>query len=102
MSRSPGDWHLWQWSADGNNMGDEFGVHSHAVDLNVFNGTVVDMADWLGMTLDEPAPPVVVEPPLDCREAYELGHGDGMEAIAVYILDKLTALIEEITAKFTS
>ena len=44
------DWLFWQYSADGNGKGAEYGVGSADVDLNVFNGTVGDMDEWLGLT----------------------------------------------------
>ena len=43
------DWLFWQYSADGNRKGAEYGVGSVDVDLNVFNGSVEDMDNWLGI-----------------------------------------------------
>ena len=48
------DWQFWQYSADGNLMGEEYGVESRDVDLDVFNGTFEDLQEWLGT--DEPPP----------------------------------------------
>ena len=56
------DWKLWQYTDQGN--GAEYGVGSTRVDLNVFNGTVEEMDDWLNI-------PPVVEPPTDCCEELE-------------------------------
>ena len=47
------DWQFWQYSADGNLMGEEYGVESRDVDLDVFNGTFEDLKAWLG--IEEPA-----------------------------------------------
>jgi GH25 family lysozyme M1 (1,4-beta-N-acetylmuramidase) len=50
------DWKFWQFSADGNQKGPENGIRqdpSHgvppSVDLDVFNGTVQDLMDWLNL-----------------------------------------------------
>ncbi len=40
------DWIMWQYSADGNNMGSAYGVQSRHIDLDVFNGTVEDLHKW--------------------------------------------------------
>jgi len=42
------DWKFWQWSADGNNRGAEFGAESDDIDLNRFNGTEQDFAHYIG------------------------------------------------------
>jgi lysozyme len=55
------DWKMWQYSADGNGKGAEYGVQSADVDLNVYNGTVEEMKEWLGLGGEPP-----VEPPADC------------------------------------
>lgn len=46
------DWKLYQYSADGNLKGPDYGVESPSIDLDVFNGTVREMRVWLG--LDDP------------------------------------------------
>jgi hypothetical protein len=66
--RIPGveNWRLWQYSADGNNKGPEYGVaekipnqvKQSAVDLNVYNGTLEDMRRWLNIDGIRPASPV--------------------------------------------
>lgn len=38
----PGGWTFWQWSADGNGRGAEFGMQSRSVDLNRYNGSIED------------------------------------------------------------
>jgi GH25 family lysozyme M1 (1,4-beta-N-acetylmuramidase) len=60
------DWVLWQWSADGNLRGHEFGASgSHSIDINAFNGTQEELEVWLGNVLSpQPPQPVPVPPPL--------------------------------------
>lgn len=41
------DWKIWQYSADGNLKGSEYGVGSKDIDLNVYNGTLDEMRQWL-------------------------------------------------------
>ncbi len=43
------NWHFWQYSADGNNQGVAFGVTSRSIDLDVFNGPVEKLREWLGL-----------------------------------------------------
>jgi GH25 family lysozyme M1 (1,4-beta-N-acetylmuramidase) len=50
------DWKFWQFSADGNQKGPENGIKHEpwlgappSVDLDVFNGTVQDLMDWLNL-----------------------------------------------------
>ena len=50
------DWKLWQFSADGNGRGAEFGSTADSVDLNYFNGDEAALRQWAGL---EPTPPVV-------------------------------------------
>jgi lysozyme len=60
------DWTFWQWSADGNGRGHEFGASgSHDIDLNRFNGDVdTFMLYLLGETPPDPPDPPV-DPPVD-------------------------------------
>ena len=53
MIRDSSDWNFYQYSADGNNKGALYGVLSRDVDLNVYNGTLDELREWLG----EPEPP---------------------------------------------
>lgn len=41
-------WRLWQFSADGNGRGGEFGAKSDSIDLNYFNGDENDFLLWTG------------------------------------------------------
>jgi len=47
-------WVIWQWSADGNNMGALYGMQSNSVDLNRFNGTVADWEAFVGYVPEVP------------------------------------------------
>jgi len=49
-------WKLWQYSADGNNLGSKYGVGSDSIDLNYFNGTKDDLYKYAGI-LELPEPP---------------------------------------------
>ena len=44
------DWRIWQYSADAppNEKGPDYGVESRNIDLNVYNGTVEQLREWLG------------------------------------------------------
>ena len=60
---TPRDWayglnefHLWQYSADGNGMGAYFGCESNSVDINAFSGSWDDFQKHYGLE-DEPEPP---------------------------------------------
>lgn len=50
------DYTFWQWSADGNMRGKEFGAESRSIDLNYFNGNMEDFLKYLG---GETEPPVI-------------------------------------------
>jgi lysozyme len=58
-------WTFWQWSADGNGKGKEYGAQSSAIDLNRFNGDIVDFQKLLGVEVIEPEPNPPVTPPSD-------------------------------------
>jgi lysozyme len=54
------DWAIWQYSADTNGRGAEFGVQAKSIDLNWFQGSYADLLHWL--KVDEPAPePLTLE-----------------------------------------
>ncbi len=48
-------WTMWQYSADGNGRGAEFGVQARSIDLNWYQGSYADLLHWL--KVDEPEPP---------------------------------------------
>jgi len=56
-------WIAWQWEADGNGKGEEYGVSSEDIDMDVFNGTVEELDELIGFTPVDPDPPIV-----DCEE----------------------------------
>ncbi len=52
-------WKFWQFSADKNMLADEldFGTsETGSIDLNVYNGTVADLYEWLGIPAPNPPP----------------------------------------------
>lgn len=50
-------WDIWQYSADGNGRGPEFGTQAKSIDLNWFPGDYSDLQRFLGITLPDPLPP---------------------------------------------
>jgi GH25 family lysozyme M1 (1,4-beta-N-acetylmuramidase) len=48
-------WRFWQFSADGNGRGAEFGSSSNSIDLNYFNGTVTELLAYCGQAPAEVA-----------------------------------------------
>uniref|UniRef100_A0A6M3KTN5 Putative glycoside hydrolase n=1 Tax=viral metagenome TaxID=1070528 RepID=A0A6M3KTN5_9ZZZZ len=64
------EWKFWQFSADGNRKGTENGLVKKSweltpsVDLDVYNGSLAEMKEWLGMGAPVPEPPPTPpEPP---------------------------------------
>jgi GH25 family lysozyme M1 (1,4-beta-N-acetylmuramidase) len=53
------DWTFWQYSADNNNRGKEFGQVGGSIDLNWFKGSYEDLLKWLGTSEPLPEPPDV-------------------------------------------
>jgi len=56
MPRDWKQWTVWQWSADGNNMGSRYGAESAAIDLDRWNPNVPFLFNFNGDG-DEPPPP---------------------------------------------
>ena len=50
------EWTMWQYSADGNSRGDEFGTQSKSVDLNYYQGSYAELLTFLGMSETPPEP----------------------------------------------
>lgn len=71
----PRTWTFWQYSANGNGKGDEYGVDgSYDIDLNRFNGTAEQFEDLFGVALPQPDPePPDPEPPDPEPEPEECG-----------------------------
>lgn len=51
------DWTFWQWSADGNGRGREFGAQSRDICLDRFNGDMADFHQFMGAKVVVPATP---------------------------------------------
>lgn len=68
------NWRIWQYSANGNKQGANNGVPSTDVDLDVFNGTLGAMMEWVGEY--EPEPPVS-----EYSDGYERALDDAIEAV---------------------
>lgn len=56
------DWKIWQYSADGNFKGKEYGVGSRHIDLDVFNGTVEELHQWVGLDTAAVTTPAATPP----------------------------------------
>jgi len=50
------NWTFWQWSADGNYRGKEFGASSRHIDLDYFNGSLSEFQQLFGLEETEPEP----------------------------------------------
>ena len=48
------DWKFWQWSADGNGRGAEFGAESKSIDLDYFNGDQAALDKYTDNTVPPP------------------------------------------------
>lgn len=59
---NPRTWSLWQWSAGGNGQGKAYGAYSKDIDLNRFNGSVVEFNQIFGVSI---APLPGGEPPVE-------------------------------------
>jgi len=58
---NPETWTHWQYSADGNHMGELFGVSSGSIDLNRYNGSIAEFEAEFDVTLNM-EPPIPPEP----------------------------------------
>ena len=61
------DWRIWQFSADGNGRGPEFGAQSASIDLNYFQGDYSELQTFLGITQPDD-PPLTLEGRVDALE----------------------------------
>lgn len=52
------DWTFWQWSADGNGRGAEFGARSRDICLDRFNGDITDFQQFMGAEVTVPPAPI--------------------------------------------
>ena len=50
------DWVFWQWSADGNGRGAEFGTKSRSIDLDYFNGDQAAFDEYVNKPQPKPYP----------------------------------------------
>jgi lysozyme len=55
------DWLFWQWSADGNGRGAEFGASSKSIDLNRFNGDQAAFDEYINKPPDPQYPPDLMD-----------------------------------------
>jgi lysozyme len=59
--RSFDEWKFWQWSADGNGRGEEFGAESNSIDLNWFNGDQAAFDEYISKPQDPDYPPDLID-----------------------------------------
>ena len=71
-------WIAWQWEADGNGKGEEYGVSSEDIDMDVFHGTVAELDAILGIDIIPP----VIPPVVDCEEQVALCNAECEKRIA--------------------
>ncbi len=75
LKRPKGTWDIWQYSFHGDPV--KIGVKDKKqVDVNVYNGTVVEMKEWLGIT-GAPEPP---QPPPD-EGRYKTGWNEALDKV---------------------
>jgi GH25 family lysozyme M1 (1,4-beta-N-acetylmuramidase) len=55
------DWKFWQWSADANGRGPEFGAQSKSIDLNYFNGDQAAFDAYINKPQDPKYPPDLID-----------------------------------------
>jgi hypothetical protein len=50
-------WKMWQFQADGNGLGHQYGLDCDDIDLDYYQGTLDELKAWCGL-------PVVINPPV--------------------------------------
>jgi lysozyme len=55
------DWKFWQWSADANGRGPEFGAESKSIDLDYFNGDQAAFDAYINKPQDPKYPPDLID-----------------------------------------
>jgi GH25 family lysozyme M1 (1,4-beta-N-acetylmuramidase) len=55
------DWLFWQYSADGNGKGPEFGASSKSIDLNWFNGDQAAFDEYINKPPESTYPPDLLD-----------------------------------------
>jgi GH25 family lysozyme M1 (1,4-beta-N-acetylmuramidase) len=84
LKRAEGNWQFWQYRSDGD--ASKYGIKGKkGVDLNVFNGTVEELREWLGLGAQETQPVG--------REV------NNLDAFRNEILDEVIEKVEELRPK---
>ena len=80
LSAGADDWKIWQYSADAppNEKGSEYGVESRNIDLDVYNGTVGQMREWLGIGGEPPEEKALVQLDSIVKWARDEGHAESL------------------------
>ena len=73
------DWKFWQWSADGNGRGAEFGASSNSIDLNYFNGDQAAFDEYVGTSPPPYTFPSSIGVKVDIEGVKYHGHIDKVE-----------------------
>jgi len=75
-------WIAWQWEAEGNGKGEEYGVSSEDIDMEVFHGTVEELDEHLNISVPVNPDPPVIPPVVDCEEQVALCNAECEKRIA--------------------
>jgi GH25 family lysozyme M1 (1,4-beta-N-acetylmuramidase) len=99
LPRGVDAWALWQYSADTppNKKGKVYGVGSGNIDLNVYNGTLEELEQWLGLGAPEEIveePEVPAEEPVPVEEPAPVGELD-YERLAKKLAPLVAPLVAE-------
>jgi len=99
-------WELWQWTSEGN--GGANGVQSAYVDLNRFNGSVIEFSERYSENWLAPTPPPPTEPPIEIpcqiREQYDrvvhVIHPRATAEQRQYVFDSVSGNLHTITFSY--
>jgi len=66
------EWVFWQYSADGNGLGSQYGADSAHIDMDYFNGTLQELRKYAGLEEPGPIPPPSDKVCIDDTIAYDM------------------------------
>ena len=102
LPRGVTEWKFYQYSADAppNGKGKEYGVGSTNIDLNVYNGTVAELREWLGLDKEKGPVEPKVEPTTDLGKLDVDALAEELTPmIAPLVAEQLFPLIESLVEK---
>jgi len=68
-------WDFWQWSADGNGLGEQYGAQSGSIDLNRYNGDIESFKKFVGGEVVTPPPTTTIDARLTKLETWAKTQG---------------------------